>query len=226
GRLGLEYSAQYFYNGSGTNGSLDFGRTVGTPESAATVDDVRNYSPTAEGAVDSSGTRMSELQHAIDARLALTMRPLRALYVTAGASALDGRVARVWKQGLTMTAQRDVSQFAQVAGELTAAGSAGAIGWRLLGEYLHQFGPGMRPADYILAGVKGTFKSLAAYLNFSYVEYQLTPKVQEYIIQPGLSYAIGGGLAVLVEYDEWQRNAGGGYKPIDRSLDVVLAYSY
>ncbi|MCA1665734.1 MAG: hypothetical protein LC659_15945, partial [Myxococcales bacterium] len=48
GRLGLEYSAQYFYNGSGTNGSLDFGRTVGTPESAATVDDVRRLA-TASG---------------------------------------------------------------------------------------------------------------------------------------------------------------------------------
>ena len=226
GKLGLEYSAQYFYNGGGTNGSLDFGRTVGTPETAATVDDVRNYSPTAEGAVDSAGTRMSELKHAVDARLALTVRPLRALYVSVGASGLNGRVARVWKQGLTMSAQSDESQFTQVAGELTAGGSVGHVGWRLLGEYLHQFGPGMRPADYILAGVKGTFKGLAAYLNVSYVEYQLTPKVQEYIIQPGISYAIGGGLAVLVEYDEWQRNAGAGYSPIDRSLNVVLAYSY
>jgi hypothetical protein len=47
GRVGIEYSAQYFYNGSGTNGSLDYGRTLGTPETAATVQVVRNYSPTA-----------------------------------------------------------------------------------------------------------------------------------------------------------------------------------
>ena len=227
GRLGLEYSAQYFYNGSGTNGSLDYGRTVGTPESATSVDEVRSYSPTAEGAVDSSGTRMSELKHAVDARVALTIRPARPIYVTAGVSGFNGRVARAWKQGLTMMPQSDESQFTQVAGELTAGGNVGPVGWRLLGEYLHQFGPGMRPADYVLAGVKGTFKGLAAYCNISYVQYQLPVKIDEYIIQPGLSYAIGGGLAALVEYDEWQiKNGPVAYKPIDRSLNVVLAYSY
>jgi len=242
GKLELEYSAQYFYNGSGTNGSLDYGRTLGTPEAAPSVQAVRDYSPTAEGAVDSAGTRMSELKHAVDARLALTLRPLKALYVTAGVSGFNGRVARVWKQGLTMTAQSDESQFSQVAGELTAGGTAGPIGWRLLGEYLHQFGPGMREADYVLAGAKGTWKGLAAYLNCSYVRYALSPAIQELIIQPGITYAIGGGLAVLVEYDEWQRKDPRGvpfplqaannaapttdFYAIDRSLNVVLVYSY
>jgi hypothetical protein len=242
GKLELEYSAQYFYNGGGTNGSLDYGRTLGTPEAAPSVQAVRDYSPTAEGAVDSAGTRMSELKHAVDARLALTLRPLKALYVTAGVSGFNGRVARVWKQGLTMMAQSDESQFSQVAGELTVGGTAGPVGWRLLGEYLHQFGPGMREADYVLAGAKGTWKGLAAYVNCSYVRYALSPAIQEFIIQPGITYAIGGGLAVLVEYDEWQRKDPRGvafplqaannaapttdFYAIDRSLNVVLVYSY
>lgn len=227
GRVGIEYSAQYFYNGSGTNGSLDYGRTVGTPEAATNVQDVRYYSPTAEGAVDSAGNRMSELEQAVDARLAVTLRPTSALYVTTGVSGFNGRVARVWKSGLTMMPQSDVSQYSQAAGELTVGGHFGPVGWRLLGEYLRQFGPGMRPADYILAGAKGTFKGLSAYINCSYVQYLLPLQIQEYIIQPGISYAIGGGLAVLVEYDEWQRSPGAiAYQPIDRSLNVVLAYSY
>jgi hypothetical protein len=206
------------------------------------VQAVRDYSPTAEGALDSAGTRMSELKHAVDARLALTLRPLKSLYLTAGVSGFNGRVARVWKQGLTMMAESDESQFSQVAGELTVGGTAGPVGWRLLGEYLHQFGPGMREADYVLAGAKGTWKGLAAYLNCSYVRYALSPAIQEFIIQPGITYAIGGGLAVLVEYDEWQRKDPRGvafplqaansaapttdFYAIDRSLNVVLVYSY
>jgi hypothetical protein len=244
GKLGLEYSAQYFYNGSGTNGSLDYGRTVGTPETATNLQAVRDYSPSAEGAVDSTGTRMSELEHAVDARLALTLRPLPTLYVTAGVSGLNARVARVWKQGLTQAPMSDQSPFSQAAGELTVGGAAGPIRWRLLGEYLRQFGPGMRDADYALAGAKLSWKSLATYLNCSYVRYALAlaPAIEEYILQPGVSYAVGGGLTILVEYDEWQRRDPRGvafplaaaqpsgattnFYAVDRSLNVVLAYSY
>jgi hypothetical protein len=242
GRIGLEYSLQYFYNGSGTNGSLDYGRTLGTPETAPNVQAVRDYSPTAEGALDSSGTRMGELKHAIDARLALTLRPARQLYVTVGGSGLNARVARTWSQGITMTPASDESQFSQAAVELTVGGSAGRFGWRLLSEYLRQFGPGMRNADYVLEGIKGTWRGLAAYLNCSYVRYQLSPDIEEYIIQPGISYAVGGGLAILTEYDEWQRRDPRGvafplqaanpsgltnnFYAIDRSLNVVVAYSY
>lgn len=242
GKLGLDYSVQYFYNGSGTNGSLDYGRTLGSPETATSVQAVRDFSPTAEGAVDATGTRMAELKHVIDARVAATLHPAKALYVTAGVSGLNGRVARVWKQGLTMTPATDESQFSQVAGELTVGGTVGPVGWRLLGEYLHQFGPAMRETDYVLAGAKATWRGLAAYVNCSYARYDLAPAIQELIIQPGLTYTIGGGLAVLVEYDEWQRrdprgvafplqaaNPSGtttGFYAIDRSLNVVLAYSY
>jgi hypothetical protein len=99
----------------------------------------------------------------------------------------------------------------------------------------------MRDADYLLAGAKLTWKGLAAYLNNSYVRYALAPAIQEFIIQPGISYAIGGGLAALVEYDEWQRKDPRGvsfplqaanttittdFYAIDRSLNVVLVYSY
>src|SRR4051812_5842245 len=41
GKMGIEYSAQYFYNGSGTNGSLDYGRTLGTPKTTPTIQGVR-----------------------------------------------------------------------------------------------------------------------------------------------------------------------------------------
>jgi hypothetical protein len=242
GKLAIEYSAQYFYNGGGTNGSLDYGRTLGAPETAPTVQAVRDYSPTAEGATDSAGTRMSELEHGVDARLAMTLRPNKLLFVTAGVSGLNARVARVWKTGLTLMPASDQSQFSQLAGELTIGGSAGPVGWRLIGEVLRQFGPGMRDADYVLAGAKATWHGLAAYLNCSYVRYALSPAIQEYILQPGITYTIGGGLAVLVEYDEWQRKdprgvafplqaaAAGGtttdFYAIDRSVNVVLAYSY
>jgi hypothetical protein len=241
GRLNFEYSLQYFYNGGGTNGSLDYGRTLGTPEAAAGVQAVRDYSPTAEGAVDSAGTRMSELKHVIDARAALTLRATKRLSLTVGISGLNGRVARVWKQGLTMSAMTDESEFSQVAPELTAVVHAGPVAVRVIGEYLRQFGPGMRDADYVLAGAKATWKRLDVYLNNSYVRYLLAPDIQEFIIQPGVSYAIGGGLAALVEYDEWERKdprgvayplqaasmgTTTGFYAIDRSLNVVLAYSY
>ena len=242
GKLGLEYSVQYFYNGSGTNGSLDYGRTLGTPETATTVQAVRDYSPTAEGALDSAGTRMSQLKHAIDARVAVTLRPVKPLHITVGVSGFNGRVARVWKSGaLLMTPMSDESQFSQVAPELTVGVKVGPIALRFMGEYLKQLGPGMREADYILAGAKLTWKGLAVYMNDSYVRYALTPAIQEFILQPGISYAIGGGLAALVEYDEWQRkdprgvafplqaasmNTTTDFYAIDRSLNVVLAYSY
>ena len=242
GRLGLEYSLQYFYNGSGTNGSLDYGRTLGTPETATNVQAVRDYSPTAEGAVDASGARMSELKHVVDARVALTLRPVKPLAITVGLSGLDGRVFRAWTSGLTMTPLTDESQFSQVAPELTVAVRAGPVALRFIGEYLRQFGPGMRDADYVLAGAKLAWRRLNVYINDSYVRYQLSPAIQEFIIQPGVSYALGGGLAVLVEYDEWQRKdprgvafplqaasmatPTTGFYAIDRSLNVVLAYSY
>jgi hypothetical protein len=241
GTLGLEYSLQYFYNGSGTNGSLDYGRTLGTPETASSVQAVRDYSPTAEGALDSTGTRMSKLKHAIDARLALTIKSTKRFWATVGISGFNGRVARVWKQGLTMAAMSDESQFSQIAPEVSAGVRAGPVVVRIIAEYLKQFGPGMREAEYVLAGGKLTWKRLNVYINNSYVRYALAPDIQEFIIQPGISCAIGGGLAALVEYDEWQRkdprgvafplqaaNMGTttGFYAIDRSLNVVLAYSY
>jgi hypothetical protein len=144
----------------------------------------------------------------------------------------------VWSTPLR-TSVNDESQFSQAAAEITLGGNAGPFGWRLLGEYLHQFGPGMRDADYALTGAKLTWKGLAIYLNCSYVRYALSPAIEEYILQPGISYAIGGGLAALVEYDEWQRKDPRGvpfplagnpavtsFYAIDRSLNVVLVYSY
>jgi hypothetical protein len=240
GRLALEYSAQYFYNGSGTNGSLDYGRTLGAPATAATVQEVRDYSPSAEGALDAAGGRMNELKHVVDGRVALTVRPGRSAWLTVGLSALNGRVLRAWKAGLAMTAATDESQFTQVAPELSAGITVGPVGLRLLGEYLHQFGPGMRDADYLLVGAKATWRKLSVYLNNSYVRYALAPAIQEYIIQPGVSYRIGGGLSALVEYDEWQRKDPRGvvfplqaanttttdFYAIDRSLNVVLVYVY
>ena len=246
GKVGLEYSLQYFYNSSGTNGSLDYGRTLGTaPDldgSAAAVANSRTYSPSAVGETDSTGNRIGQLKHAIDARVALTLKPVKRLYVTVGASGLNSRILRVFKNASLVPATAgnlsDESQFSQVAAELTVGvGPFHGVALRFQGEYLRQFGPGMRDADYLLAGAKLTWKSLAVYLNNSYVRYSLSPAIQEYIIQPGISYAIGGGLAALIEYDEWQRKDPRGvslwtgatstdFYAIDRSLNVVLAYSY
>jgi hypothetical protein len=191
---------------------------------------------------DVAGNRIGQLKHAVDARLALTMRPSQRLYVTVGASGLNSRVFRAFviPSGVFGLERKiaDESQFSQAAGEVTVGLTpVRGVALRLQCEYLHQFGPGMRDADYLLAGARFTWKGLAAYINNSYVRYDLGPSVQEYIIQPGVSYAIGGGLAALVEYDEWQRKdprgvtlwtaaTTTGYYPVDRSLNVVLVYSY
>jgi len=104
-------------------------------------------------------------------------------------------------------------------------------------EYTRQSGPGMRDTDYVLAGARLSWRKLAVYINNSYANYILSPNVQEFIIQPGIVYTIGGGLAVLMEYDEWERKdprsvalwtgtTTHGYYAVDRSLNVVLAYAY
>jgi hypothetical protein len=246
GKLALEYSAQYFYNSSGTNGSLDYARTFGpapdTDTSPNVIADSRNYSPTAAGITDSAGNRIGQLKHVVDGRVALSVKPIQKLYFTLGVSGLNARVVRSFKNAALLPGSKgtitDESMFSQAAGELTlGVGPFRGVTLRLQAEYLRQFGPGMRDTDYVLVGARMTWKALAIYLNNSYAHYQLNPAVDEYIIQPGISYAIGGGLAALVEYDEWQRRdprgvalwngtTSTGYYSIDRSLNVVLVYAY
>ena len=241
GKLGLEYSLQYFYNSDGINGSLDYGRTVGAPPDA-NAGNARIYSPSPEGQTDSAGNRIGELKHVIDARLALTVKPTRRVQLTVGASGLNARVLRSFKSGLLMTAVNDEAQFSHAIGEVTLKLQLSATAnLRLIGEYTHQWGPGLRDADYLLTGARFTWKDLAVYCHLSYVRYDLGPAVQEYEVLPGVSYAIGGGLAALVEYNEWQRKDPRGvafplqavspgttadWYAIDRSLNVVLVYSY
>jgi len=246
-KLGLEYSAQYFLNSSGTNGSIDAGRTIGPAPnldaSANPIADARIYSPTAIGETDSLGNRIGSLKHIVDARVALTVRPTRSSYFTVGASGLNAFITRQFAlASLTPGASgtvKDVSHFSQAAAELTIGiGLPRHVGLRIQAEYTRQLGPGMRDADYVLAGARLTWKGLAVYCNNSYVRYLLDPDVEELIIQPGISYAIGGGLAALVEIDDWMRRDPRGvatawnggttthYYPLDRSLNAVLAYSY
>src|SRR5262249_3032154 len=158
-----------------------------------------------------------------------------------GLSGLNARVVRSFTNVLKQSV-KDESQFSQVLAELTLnAALTKRANIKVFGEYNRQFGPGLRDADYGLAGARFTWRDLAVYLNVRYVRYQLTPEVDEVEILPGVSYSIGGGLAALVEYNEWERkdprgvafplqardpNATiTGWYAIDRSLNVVLAYS-
>ncbi|HEY7955925.1 MAG TPA: hypothetical protein VII38_11565 [Polyangia bacterium] len=223
-RFVLGWSAQYFYNSDGINGGLDYQRTVGTVEG-----NPHTYSPNPEGELDFTGARTTEIKHIVDGRLTATARPTRKLSIALGASGLTGVVHR--QIGSTPA---DEARYSQAGGDLTV--TAGPV--IAYGEYLRQFGPGMRDADYVLAGVRAHFWRLSARFNASYVNYHLAPVMEEFILQPGVTATIGGGLSVIVEYDEWERRGvptltpngrfvpTTGFAPYDRSLNVVLVYQY
>lgn len=221
GLFTLAYSAQYFINSDGINGSLIAGRTVGTAPMGGNVDAIHLYSPSPEAELDSAGNRMTQVKNVIDARVAGVVQPRPWLSAELAASGLWGTVRR--SSAVDMI--DDQATYAQVAVDGTVH-----VGPLLAyAEYLRQFGPALRDADYLLVGARASWRRLSVRFNTSYVEYHLGPNVQEYILQPGATYTIGGGLAALVEYDEWERRdprLGSKYTPYDRSMSFVIAYSY
>lgn len=221
GRFTVGYTAQYFLNSDGINGSLIFGRTVGPQPMGGDVTALREWSPSPEAEQDSAGNRMTQVKHVVDGRVMGGVMPRPWIAAEVGVSGLYGTVRR--SSAVDMI--DDQATYAQVAVDATVR-----VGPLLVyGEYLRQFGPALRDADYLLVGARATWKRLSLRFNTSYVNYQLSPRVQEYILQPGLTFTFGGGLAALVEYDEWQRKdprIDSGFKPYDRSMNFVLAYSY
>jgi hypothetical protein len=221
GQFTLGYSAQYFLNSDGINGSLIAGRTVGAAPMGGDLAALRTYSPSPEAEVDSAGNRMTQVKNVVDGRVDGVWQPRPWIGADVAVSGLYGTVRRV----STVDMIDDQATYAQVAADATM--HVGPV--IAYGEYLRQFGPALRDADYLLVGARATFRRLSLRFNTSYVNYHLAPRVQEYILQPGLTYTIGGGLAALVEYDEWQRKdprLDPGWKPYDRSMNFVLAYSY
>lgn len=236
-RVVLGWSAQYFMNSDGINGGLSYQRQVASPINSSGALDPYTLDPNPEGELIGSGTPASALKHVVDGRLTLTVRPARRLSVALGASGLTGLVHRINAYSLLP----DEERFSQVAGDLTI--SVGPV--TAYGEFLRQFGPGARDADYALAGARLRVWRLSIRFNTSYVRYLLDRDVEEFILQPGVTFTIGGGLSALVEYDEWQRKDPRGlpvpgapfpvmgtlptskdFISYDRSLNFVLAYSY
>ena len=226
GKVGLTYSLQYFVNSDGINGGLDGGRTLGSPalapDPAARTSAARLYSPNPEGQLDSAGNRVATLRNIVDGRLALVLRPHRSFGLELAASGLTATVNRKSDKDLFDDSER----MTQVAGDVAV--KLGAI--TLTGEYLRQFGPAVRDADYGYAGVRGAFGPVALRFSASYADYHLGGgDIQELMFLPGATVTIGGGLAFLAEFNAWLRKDPRvfiDYYPYDYSMSLVLNYTY
>lgn len=231
GRLALSYSAQFFLHSDGINGGLDFGRTLpavpmqtaaGMPAPKDLLA-LRTFSPNPEGQTDSGGNHVGAFRNLVVGRLAATLHPHRAVDVTLGASGQTGTVQRVSaRDGFN-----DEARMTQVGGDVTLRLGPATF----FGEYLRQMGPGVRDADYLWAGARVTVRALSLRLNGSYVAYRLDPDVEELILQPGLTFAIGYGLTAFLEFNEWERRdprlpSGDNFTLYDRSVNLALGYSY
>lgn len=217
----LSYDVQYFLQSDGINGAFDFGRTIGTVPNGGDLQALRIYHPAPEGQRDSAGNRIGVFRNTVNGRVGFTFQPHKRLGMSVGGSALT----TVIRRASTADAYRDQARMSQAGGDLTL--QLGPL--TAFVEYVRQFGPGARDADYVWTGARATWNRVSLRFNASYVRYQLAQPVEEYILQPGVTVTIGGGLAALVEYDEWQRRdpqQTPGYASYDRSLNFVLAYSY
>lgn len=111
-------------------------------------------------------------------------------------AALDARLAWPWGEAYAELLSRD------------ADGSARAVDPEL-------------EADYLLAGTRLHWRSLAAYYNHSRVDYD--SGVQEWIHQPGLAWSPAERFVLLWEYDHWTREeADGSRSLLDRSHNIVV----
>ncbi len=222
GAITLSYAAQFFLNSDGVNGGLDYGRLVaGTP---GNIDAARVRSPNPEGELDSTGAHMGALRNLFVGRFVLGLHPhsSKAFGAEIGASGLTGSVQRVSMKDMI----NDEARITHASGDVTF--NMGPV--LLYCEYLRQFGPGVRDADYVLMGVRGGWRWLSLRFNASYVDYHLGPDVEEVILQPGLTARIGAGLSLMMEWNEWQRRdprlADPGFTGYDRSLNTSLIYSF
>ncbi|HEX2568937.1 MAG TPA: hypothetical protein VH877_05205 [Polyangia bacterium] len=220
-RVTFSYDAQYFLQSDGINGSFEFGRTLGPVPDGGDLQALRTYHPAPEGQRDSAGTRVGVFRNTVNGRVGFTFQPHKRFGVSVGGSALTAVIRRA----STADGYRDQARMSHAGGDLTLQLGPATV----FAEYVRQYGPGVRDADYVWTGARATWKRVSLRFNASYVRYHLPQPVEEYILQPGVTVTIGGGLAALVEYNEWQRRnpqAYAGYTSYDRSLNFVLAYSY
>jgi hypothetical protein len=220
GVLSLSYAAQFFLNSDGIDGGIDFGRLV-TTGPVGDVNAARVSDPNPEGELDSTGAHMTSLRNTVAGRVVLGIHPGKTFGVEIGASGLTGSVLRV------SAAEKinDEARMSHAVGDVSF--NLGPV--ILFCEYLHQFGPGARDADYVWTGIRGGWRWLSLRFNASYVDYLLSPAVQEFILQPGVTLHIGGGLSLMVEYNEWERKdprLAPAFTNYDRSLNTSLVFAY
>jgi hypothetical protein len=223
GRLSLSYTAQYFLQSDGINGSINYAREVGPGPGQEGFDPLTRFgSPEAEQ--DSGGNRMTQLRHVGVGRLALVVAPAEAggLGLDVGVSGLNGRVRRA----SALDGVRSDRRFSQAGVDATLTYGPGVLAL----EYTEQFGPGLRDASYLLGSVRYQLGSLQLRFGASHATYRVGGQpVQEFQLVPGLTYAFGGGLSAMLEYDEFQRfdpRLGGSWSLWDRSLTAVLVYGF
>jgi hypothetical protein len=177
-------------------------------------------------------------RNVVDGRLVIALAPHKRAVFELGGSALWGQ--RQFDAVLDATAFPAVQgSFAQAGGDLTMR--LGPI--TLAGEYLRQWGPAARDADYLIGSLRATIKTVTLRLNASYVDYHLQPaSIEEWMVQPGVTWNIGWGLSVVAEYDEWRaknpfqqglvsqvtNNLLGqpDWRVFDRSLNLIVGYVF
>ncbi len=217
----IAYDAQFFLQSDGINGGLDYARTLGDAPPMNDSAAARAYSPNPEGQLDSAGNRAAAFRNAVVLRVAGDLHPSESFGVTLGVSGSTAEIDRASAIDLI----DDRARVDHAAVDLTAR--LGPI--LAYGEYLRQWAPATRAADYVLAGARAALGPVQLRFNASWVHYHLNPGISELILQPGVTYAVGGGLSLLLEYDEWQRKdprTDSSYQPYDRSLSFVALYSY
>jgi hypothetical protein len=82
----------------------------------------------------------------------------------------------------------------------------------------------------VLAGARARLGPVLLRVNTSYVRYLLDPDIEEFMVQPGVTWTVGYGLTLFLEYNEWQRRdpreSGEAFWAYDRSLNTVIGYTF
>lgn len=151
-------------------------------------------------------------------RLAPIWKMSRNFSLTAGASFANGTIRR---SGLASNIRR------QWAADATLAYKD----WLVYGEVMDQrvYGPvaeAPQNATYTLFGTRLTHGRILPRFNYSSGAYHGLNRRREYILQPGVTIALGYGLSVIVEYNFWRETAVAHPKNLDRSLNLVLWYHF
>jgi hypothetical protein len=224
-QFGLAYFAQFFVASDGINGGYNVGRTVGDPATstdATGLRTLRTRSPNPEGERDAANNPTTDVRLVANARLVLKVAPTPKIAIEAAGGVSSGQIDRITPGASDPESPR----YVQAEGDVTA--------WlgptRFYVEYLRQYGPAVRDATYVLAGARWSWRDkVLVRFNASWVRYALAPDVDEFILQPGITWNIGGGFGAIVEYDEWQRKdprVDPSFTSYDRSLNLVFSYIY